>query len=356
MNESMQNQRDQKHAGLTLGDLAQRLGCPFEGDPQTKISGFSSLEKAQKGDLVYLSHSKHRKLLENSRASAAVIPEKEHYEKIPVIKSSNPQETFFLAVSYFFKPYTPKPGIHPKAVISPEAKLGKNVSIGALVVVGESAEIGDDTVIFPGTIVYPRVKIGRQCVIHSEVSLREEVRVGNRVVIHNGAVIGSDGFGYLQTPKGTRKKIPQTGTVVIQDEVEIGANSTIDRSTLGETIIGRGTKIDNLVQVAHNVEIGPHCVLAAQTGIAGSSRLGKKVITGGQVGVADHLKIGDNAILAAKAGVISDVPENTMVAGYPHMDIKEWRQTWASVRHTRELIRELRKLKKRVEELEKQKR
>ncbi|MBS3819868.1 UDP-3-O-(3-hydroxymyristoyl)glucosamine N-acyltransferase [bacterium] len=353
MRGSMQKPRDKKY--ITLSDLAQRLGCPFEGDPQTQIYGFSSLEKAHKGDLVFLAHSKYRNLLEKTQASAAIIPEQEQCERIPVIKSSNPQKSFFKAVEYFFKPYRPPAGINPRAVVSPEAKLGKDVSIGALAVVGDGAEIGDETVIFPGAIIYPRVKIGRQCVIHSKVSIREEVRIGNRVVVHNGSVIGSDGFGYTQTEEGHRRKIPQPGTVVIHDDVEIGANSTVDRATLGETAIGRGTKIDNLVQVAHNVEIGPHCVLAAQTGIAGSTKVGQKVITGGQAGIADHLKIGDHAVIAAKSGVISDVPENTMVAGYPHMNIKEWRQTWASVRHTRELIRELRKLKKRVEELKKQK-
>jgi UDP-3-O-[3-hydroxymyristoyl] glucosamine N-acyltransferase len=195
--------------------------------------------------------------------------------------------------------------------------------------------------------------LGRGCTIHSHVSIREDSIIGNRVIIHNGSVIGSDGFGYIQDKRKAHVKIPQKGVVVIEDDVEIGANTTIDRAALGKTIIHRGTKIDNLVQIAHNVEIGSDVILVAQTGIAGSSKIGKKVIAGGQVGIGDHVEIGDNVIVAAKSGVTKSIPANSMVAGYPHLDIRVWRKAWVSIPQLYDLLKEMKKLKKKIEQLEK---
>lgn len=349
----MKKSPDKNKTGLTVEELAHRLGCSYEGDPETKIYGVSSLEKATEGDLVFLSHSRYKPLLEESKASVAIIPQDEKFDRFPVIKSPHPQRSFIQAVKYFFKPYLPSPGTHPRAVVSPTARVGKGVSIGALSVIGEEVEIGEKTVVFPGVTIYPGVKIGEECIIHSGVSIREGTRVGNRVIIHNGVVVGSDGFGYLQEEDGSSVKIPQKGKVIIEDDVEIGANTTIDRASLGETIIRKGVKIDNLVQVAHNVEVGENSILAAQTGIAGSTKLGKKVIAGGQVGITDHVKIGDKTILAAKSGVTNDVSEGEIVAGSPHLNIRDWRKAWASLPRLHELIREFRKLKKKVEKLEK---
>ena len=199
------------------------------------------------------------------------------------------------------------------------------------------------------------MKIGREVVIHSHVSIREEIQIGNRVIIHNGAVIGSDGFGYLQDKNRSHIKIPQIGRVIIEDDVEVGANTAIDRATLGETIIKKGTKIDNLVQIAHNVEIGPHSILAGQVGIAGSTKIGKNVIMGGQVGVGDHIKIEDRVIIAAKSGVTKDIPADSIVAGYPHMDIKDWRKSRALLPQLYDLSKEIKRLKKKIEELEQKK-
>ena len=338
---------------ITLSELASLLNCPFEGEGSTKIWGVSSLDKAKKGDLVFLAHHKYRSLLDETKASAAIIPSDEKFDRIPVIKSRNPHLAFIKAVDFFFKPYLPEPVIHPQALVSPSAKIRKEVSIGAFAIIGDEVEIGERTVIFPLVTIFPQAKIGSHSIIHSHVTIREEVLVGNRVIIHNSAVIGSDGFGYIQAEDGSHIKIPQKGRVIIEDDVEVGANTAIDRASLGETIIRKGTKIDNLVQIAHNVEIGPNCIIAGQTGIAGSSKLEKNVITAGQVGVADHVKIGENVIIAAKSGVTKDIPANSIVAGIPHLDIKDWRKAWASIPHLYDLLREIRKLKKRIEEIEK---
>jgi UDP-3-O-[3-hydroxymyristoyl] glucosamine N-acyltransferase len=344
---------EKKSTPIKLSALAKLLDCPYKGKGSTLISGVSSLEDAEKGDLVFLAHRKFRRQLEQTKASAAVIPADETFDRIPVIKSKHPQLSFIQAVEYFFQPHKPEPGIHALACVSPSAKLGKHVSIGAFSFIDDTVEIGNRTVIFPFVAIYPRSKVGRDCVIHSHVAIREDTSIGNKVVIHNGTVIGSDGFGYIQDGRKAHRKIPQKGIVVIQDNVEIGANTTIDRASLGKTIIRKGTKIDNLVQIAHNVEVDSDVIIAAQTGIAGSSKLGKKVIAGGQVGIADHIKIGDKAIMAAKTGVTKDIPAGSVVAGYPHLDIREWRKAWASIPQFYGLLKEIKKLKKRIEALEK---
>jgi len=337
---------------LTVRELARRLDCSFEGDGETVLCGVSSLEKAKEGDLAFLSHRKYRPLLDETKASAAIIPLEEKYERIPVIKSENPYLSFIKAIEFFWKPYRPRPGIHLSAEISPSAKIGKDVSIGALTYIGDEVQIGARTIIFPLVAIYPRVKIGEESIIHSHVSIREEAQIGNRVIIHNGAVIGSDGFGYLQATDGSQTKIPQKGIVIIEDDVEVGANTAIDRAALGETIIRKGTKIDNLVQIAHNVEIGENTVLAGQTGIAGSTKIGKNVKTGGQVGIADHLKIEDNVNIAAKSGIMKDIPANSVVMGIPHMDIKDFLKAMASLPYLYELRKEMKNLKAKIEELE----
>ena len=308
---------------LSVEEMARLLSCPFEGEGKTRIKGVANLENAGEGDLVFLAHRKYRELLDKSGASAAIIPAGEHYGRIPVIKAKNPQLSFVKAVEYFHQPERPEPGIHASAVVSPSAKIGKDVSIGPFVHVGDEVEIGDKTVVFPFVAIYPKVRIGKETFIHSHVSLRENVRIGSRVIIHNNSVIGADGFGYLREKDRSPVKVPQVGTVVIEDDVEIGANSAIDRATLGETVIKKGTKIDNLVQVGHNVEIGPDAVLAGQVGISGSVKIGKNVVTGGQVAVADHVKIGDNVLVAGRTGITKDVPDNAVVAGFPHQEIRE---------------------------------
>jgi len=229
-----------------------------------------------------------------------------------------------------------------------------NTVTGAYSVIGDGVRIGRGAVIFPLVCVYPDVVIGEGAVIHSHVAIREGVRLGNRVIVHNGAVIGADGFGYLRLADGSHKKIPQKGTVVIEDDVEVGANTAIDRAALGETIVRRGAKIDNLVQVAHNVEVGENAILAGQTGLAGSVRIGRGALLGGQVGVADHVRIGDGAMAAGKSGIIKDVPAGAFVSGSPHLDVRDWRKVWVLLPQLYGFIKDVKKLKSRVEELERQ--
>lgn len=340
---------------IKLKDLADIVGCDYEGDGDVEITGISSIDQAEDGDIVFYTGGKFKKYLETTRASAIIISDTEEYRKKPVIKSKNPQLTFIRVVEQFYKELMPVHGIHKLSFISKAAKLGKNVSVGQFSVIMENVEIGENSVIFPLCTVYPEVKIGKNCVIHSNVSIRERTEIGNNVIVHNGVVIGSDGFGYLKLEDKTYKKIPQVGKVIIEDDVEIGANTAIDRAAIGETVIRKGTKIDNLVQVGHNVKIGANTIISGQTGIAGSTVIGNNVVTGGQVGIGDHLEIGDNSIIAAKSGVASNLKPDSFVAGYPEMDIKKWRKSYVSLYFLPDLIREFRELKERLEQLEKNK-
>ena len=344
-----------KDMSLTVKELARLLDCPVVGDGETIIRGVASLEKAGEGDLVFFSQNKFRKQLEETKASAAIVPLEEGYDRIPVLKSPNPHLTFIKAIEVFYRPFRIQAGVHPSADVSASAKIESGVAIGAMSYIGEEAEIGSGTVIFPLAAVFPRVRIGKNCVVYSHVSIREDTRIGDRVIIHNGAVIGSDGFGSIKTEDGTYRKIPQIGRVVIEADVEIGANTAIDRAALGETTIKKGTKVDNLVQIAHNVEVGPNAILAGQTGIAGSVKIGKNVITGGQVGISDHVEIGDGVIAAAKSGITKSIPAGSFVAGSPHVDIRDWRKIWVLLPQLYDYVKEIKDLKKRIEELERHK-
>jgi UDP-3-O-[3-hydroxymyristoyl] glucosamine N-acyltransferase len=338
---------------LTVRELAGRLGCPFAGDGDALITGVGSLEGAKAGELVFLAHPRHRPALDASAASAAVIPSGEDYGRIPVIKSPDPHFAFARAIEIFYEPDRPAPGVHPLAAVSPSAKIGEGASIGPLSWIGDGAEIGAGAVIHALAAVYPGVRIGEGSVIHSHASIREGTSIGKRVVIHDGVVIGADGFRFLKAADGRRIKIPQVGRVVIEDDVEIGSNSAVDRAALDATVIRRGAKLDDLVMVGHNVEIGENAVLVAQVGIAGSSSVGREAILSGQVGVADHITIGDGAVVAAKTGVARDVPAGAMVAGIPNVDIREWRKFWAAAPRLYDLVKEVKRLRERVEKLEK---
>jgi UDP-3-O-[3-hydroxymyristoyl] glucosamine N-acyltransferase len=348
----MSTRPDARAVRLTVRELAGRLACPYEGDGSVVLTGVAGLDEAGPGQLSYLAHPRFRPSLGGTRAAALVLGTGEAWDRTPVIRAENPQLAFIRATEIFFTPYRPGPGVHPTAVVAPTARIGKDASIGPLCWIGDGAEIGDGAVLHPLVAVYPGVRIGRNVVIHAQVAIREDVSIGDNVILHAGVVVGSDGFAYVKGPDGAQRKIPQTGTVRIEDDVEVGANSTIDRAALGATVVGKGVKIDNLVMVAHNVEIGANSILIAQVGIAGSSKVGANVVLAGQVGLADHLTVGDNAIVAAKSGVTKSVPAGAFVAGSPHLDINDWRKVWVLIPQLPELVKDLKRLKKRVEELE----
>lgn len=339
---------------LTVRELAARLGCPFAGDGDAPVTGVGSLEGAKAGDLVFLAHPKKRAALDASAAAAAVVPVGEAYGRIPVLFSPDPHRTFVRAVELFHEPLRPDPGVHPLAAVSPTARIGAGASVGPLAWIGDGAEIGDGAVIHALAAIYPGAVVGEGSVVHPHASVREGVTLGKRVIIHDGVVIGADGFGFLLAEDGRRIKIPQVGRVVIEDDVEIGANSAVDRAALDATVIRRGAKLDDLVMVGHNVQVGENTVLVAQVGISGSSSVGRDAVLSGQVGVADHVAVGDRVVIAAKSGVTKDVPAGAMVAGIPHVDIREWRKFWAAAPRLYDLVKEVKRLRERVDELEKE--
>jgi UDP-3-O-[3-hydroxymyristoyl] glucosamine N-acyltransferase len=265
---------------------------------------------------------------------------------IPSLRAAHPYLAFVAAVELFHPPPPrPVPGIHPTAVLAASARLGPGAWIGPHVVIGEGVTIGRDAILHANVTIYDRVSIGDGFTAHAGVVVHEAVQIGHRVVLHAGAVIGSDGFGYLPLPDGIRK-IPHIGTVVLEDEVEIGANTTVDRAAFGATVVGRGTKIDNLVMVAHGCRIGPGCLLAAQSGLSGGTTLGRRVMVGGQAGFAGHLTVGDGAQLAAKAGVHNDVPAGAVYGGYPAVEIRGWRRMMGALPRLPELFRRLRRVER----------
>lgn len=342
------NKMPEKRVEWTVAELAEKLACRFVGDGSVLIRGVASLESAGEGDLIFLAHPKYRPLFLKTRASAAIVPPEEKDQRIPLLLSKTPHLTFIEAIEIFFKPFLPLPGIHPQAAVSPSAKIGDGVSIGASCVVGDGAEIGRGSVLFPHVTIYPRVKIGENCLIHSQVSIREDCVLGNDIILHCGVVIGADGFGYIQRPDKTYAKIPQSGTVLIEDDVEIGANTTVDRGALNKTIIRKGTKIDNLVQIAHSVEIGENTIVISQVGIAGSSKIGNNVIIGGQAGIPDHIHVGNNSKIAAQTGVMRDIPPGSKVMGSPHMDIRDHLRAFSNIQKIPQILKELQKLKSRL--------
>ena len=338
---------------VKVRELAAFLGCPFEGNGEVELMGVASLEGAGPGDLVFLANPKLRPHLEASRAAAVIVPPGETGLRLPAIRAADPHLAFIRAVEHLSSPRRPAPGIHPLAFIAPSAQIGPEVSIGPLSYIGEDAVVGPRTVIHALAALYPGVRVGEDCVIHSHAAIREGTVIGHRVVIHNGVVIGADGFGYIRGEDGRHIKIPQVGEVRIEDDVEIGANTCVDRATLEATVVRRGAKIDDLVMVAHNVEVGENAVLVGQAGVAGSSKIGRNVILSGQAGVADHLTIGDDSIVAAKSGVTKSLPPKSFVSGSPHLDARTWRRVWAVIPELPELVKELRRLRERVAELEK---
>jgi UDP-3-O-[3-hydroxymyristoyl] glucosamine N-acyltransferase len=330
---------------MKLNALAERLGCELRGDGEIEIGAVRGLEEAGPGDLTFLANARYAPLLATTRASAVLVSSTAPEIPLPTLRSANPYLCFARALALFHRPRRPPAGVHPTAVVAASARVAEPASIGAYAVIGEEVEIGPGATIHPHVIVYPGVRIGTDFVAHAGAVVREDVRIGDRVVLQPGVVVGGDGFGFAPSPEGA-VRIPQTGTVVLEDDVEIGANTTSDRATLGATVVGRGAKLDNLVMVGHNCEIGAGSLLAAQVGLAGSTKLGRGVQMGGQAGAAGHLTIGDGAQVAAQSGVPSSVPPGQVVGGYPAVEVGLWRRTSAALLRLPELLRRVRRLER----------
>ena len=337
---------------MTLGELARRLDCPVEGDAAIEIRRVATIDDAGPGDLTFLANPKYAAKVATTRASAIIMNGEAIDAPCAVIRSQSPYLTFAKAVQVLAPAAPATAGIHPSALIAAGASLDPSASIGPFAVIGAGARIGARSVIHAHVVIGEGTVVGDDCVVHAHVSIRERCVIGSRVIVQNGAVIGSDGFGFAPRADGSHEKIPQTGPVVIEDDVEIGANSCIDRPAVGETRIKAGTKIDNLVQVAHGVVIGRNSLLAAQVGIAGSTVVGEGVMFGGQAGISGHLEIGDRVKLAAKTGVTGSIEPDAYMSGYPMMETHAWRRAHAALRKLPDMRKQLLSLDERLKKLE----
>ena len=336
----------------TLAEIATLIDGEVIGDASIVVTGLCGIKEAAEGDLTFVANSRYLPLIRTTKAAAIITSRDVKSAPKPIIRTDNPSLAFANLVGLMAPNEIHRPeGIHSTAVLGRNVSLGRDVAIQAYVVVEDNAEIGDRTVLYTGSYIGHHSRIGADCLIYPHVTIRERVTLGNRVIVHSGTVIGSDGFGFA-TVRGVHHKIPQIGTVVVEDDVEIGANVTIDRARFGVTSIGRGTKIDNLVQVAHNVVIGENSILVAQSGISGSTTIGKGVTLAGQAGVVGHIAIGDNAVIAAQAGVTKSVPPNVCVSGYPAKPHASAKRINACVQRLPKLFKTIEELEDRVMELE----
>ena len=338
---------------MRLSQIAEALQCKLEGNPDYEIQGVDKIETAGPDKLTFLSNRKYLPKLKSTQAGAIITDFNIDCNGKNVLRHPNPYLTYAKALELFYQPYKPIPHISSHAVVSSSARIGKNVYVGPFVHIDDGVEIGDGCAIFSNTTIYKGARIAAGCTIHSNVSIRENVEIGSNVVIKNGAVVGSEGFGFAKQEDGAHYKIIQTGKLIVEDDVEIGANTTIDRPAVGETRIRRGTKIDNLVQIGHSSDIGENSIICAQVGLAGSTVIGKNVILSGQVGVAGHLEIGDNVIATAQTGIPNSVKENSFISGYPAIDNRSWLKSSAVYSRLPEMLRELQNLKAKLDELEK---
>lgn len=332
---------------ITAKELAAMLQAEVVGNDDLVLHGVAKIEDATEAEVSFVANPAYKKYLDTCEAGAVIVSEVPEAKRATYLVTEDPYRAFLAALNYFH-PAVPRPhtGVHPSAVVGENVTLGKDVVIGPNCVVEDGVVIGDNTIIRAMVFIGRNTKIGNDCFFHSRVSVRENCVVGNRVILQDGAVIGSDGFGFAPGQEGYAK-IPQVGNVVLEDDVEIGANATIDRATMGKTIIHRGVKLDNLVQIAHNVEVGEDTVMAAQVGVAGSAKVGKRSMFGGQVGVAGHIRLSDQVIVAAQSGVHKDPGEGKIVGGYPAREIRVWQRLEAALGHLPDLLKRVRQLEKK---------
>jgi len=336
----------------TLQEIAELVGGVLLGDGSIIISGVTNIDDAGPAEVTF-AVPPHLDKAASSAAAAVIIPDTITEFAKPAIRVSNPRMAFTKLLAVFTPPRAVKPGIHPRAVVGDNVRFGDNVAVLAHAVVADNAVIGDNTIVYPHVYIGENVTVGADNIIYPNATIYADCVIGSRVIIHSGAVIGADGFGFV-TVGGCHQKVPQIGNVVIEDDVEIGANSAVDRSTTGSTIVRRGTKIDNFVHLAHNVVVGENCLFAAFAGISGSTKIGNNVTFAGQSGTAGHLNIGDNCIFGGKAGITRDIPANSFFSGFPAMPHREWLKTEATTRKIPDLVKKVQELEKRLAELEKQ--
>ena len=337
---------------MKLNELAAKLECPFEGDPNLEITGIAGIKEAQSGDLTFFSDTRFRDALQQTHASAIIMAASETAPAgAAILRSTTPYVHFAGAITILAPPPKYGPGIHPTAIIASTARIGAGAHIGPWCSVGDDTIIGAHAVLHRFVSIYSNARIGDDFFAHSHVSVREKCRLGNRVLLQNGVVVGADGFAFAPRPGGGYEKLQPTGHVIIGDDVEIQANSSIDRPTTGETRVDSGCKIDSLVHIGHSCHIGENTVLCAQVGLGGSVKIGKNCILAGKVGVVDHVKIGDGSTLTAGTGLSSNAPAGSFLSGGPAVDNRQWRKNVKAWNYLPELIKKVRKLRADVDDL-----
>jgi UDP-3-O-[3-hydroxymyristoyl] glucosamine N-acyltransferase len=337
---------------MKLREIATRLGCELLGDPEIEITGVAGMEHAGPGELTFLANPKYAHKVKHTRAGAILVTEPVRDAAAASLVSQNPYLDFARALELFYQPPRPAAGIHPLASVAQTAAIGEGASIGPFAVVGERVRIGRNAVLHPHVVIYAGARIGDDFLAHSHAVVREFCQVGNRVILQNGVVVGGDGFGFAKRADGTHYKIVQSGLTVIEDDVEVQSLTSVDRATVGETRVKRGAKIDSLVQIGHACVVGEDNIICAQTGLAGSSILEKNVLLAGQVGVSGHLTVHQDAIVYAQSGIGGDVPAGARISGSPAFAANEWLRAITAFPKLPELLKTVRELKKRIEQLQ----
>lgn len=343
---------------MRLAELAEKLACRLEGDPAAEILGVAGMDRAAPGQVTFLANRRYFPLLRTTRATAIFVEDGIRIEREPglpplaALRSPNPYLAFARAIELFYEPPAYAPGIHPTAVVAPGARIGAGAHIGPYCFVDEGVVLGDQAVLHSFVAIYRGACIGRQFFAHAHAVVREHCRIGDRVILQNGVVIGADGLGFAKQKDGSWYKMTQSGPAVLEDDVEVQANACVDRATVGETRIGRGAKLDDLVLIGHASEVGANAMLCGQVGLAGSTKIGAGCILAGQVGTAGHLAVGAGAVITAKSGVPGDVPSAALYSGYPAVENRQWLKTQAVLNRLPDLQRKLRELEERLAALE----
>jgi UDP-3-O-[3-hydroxymyristoyl] glucosamine N-acyltransferase len=340
---------------MKLSEVAQKLGCRLEGPPDVEVNGVAGIEHAIPGQLTFLANRHYFPLLKTTRASAVLVEEgislarDPSFSPLAALRSANPYLAFAHAIELFYQPPRYAPGIHPTAIIAKSARIGENAHIGPYCFIDEDAQIGRNAVVHSSVTIYRGAQIGDDFFAHAHAVVREFCRIGNRVILQNGVIIGGDGFGFAKQKDGTWYKMLQTGPAVLEDDVEVQANSCVDRATIGETRVARGAKLDDLVLVGHASRVGANTMLCGQVGLAGSTKIGSNCILAGQVGTAGHLSVGDGTVITAQSGIPSDVPARSLYSGYPAVENRDWLKAMAALNRLPELQKRIRELRTELE-------